>query len=292
MYLIILNGKQEGQCVDLTCGTHIIGRGDGAHIKISGDRFMSGKHAELILSDIGVMQIRDKGSKNGTFLLGERVQEERSVSCGDIIQVGKTFIKVTRNTSDRLFPSGDHAEVRTESIMVVDIVGSSKIANLMGDHAAGKVKSVLSMKLKNLHARFPADYVKSTGDGFLLTFAKPLTAIRLSIELIRSIVKDTSGNGILLRVGINYGETMVLADGDRQGAAVDMAFRVESARIDTMHQTTVGIQKEDVPRTNRIFVTESIHRFISASSTVKTRCIGFFDLKGFTGRHKIFEVMI
>ena len=111
------------------------------------------------------------------------------------------------------------------------------------------------------------------------------------MDLLRSIAEDTTGNGILLRIGINYGETIVQPDGDRRGAAVDMAFRVEALKTDDMHQTVAGIPKEAMPRTNRIFITEAMHRFVGTNASVRTRCIGFFDLKGFTGRHKIFEVM-
>jgi hypothetical protein len=59
-----------------------------------------------------------------------------------------------------------------------------------------------------------------------------------------------------------------------------------------MHQTVSGIKKDMFPRIDRIFISEVVQKLISSHSSIKTRCIGFFDLKGFTGRHKIFEVMI
>ena len=168
MYLIILNGKQEGQYFELAAGTHVIGRGDDAHVKIAGDQFVSGNHAELVIDGEDTIIIRDTGSSNGTFVLGERVQHERGLDFGDIFHTGRTFFKVTRNAPEHAFPGSEHAEVRTEAIVVVDIVGSSKIANLMGDRVASKVKSLLALKLKDMNSRFPADFVKNTGDGFML----------------------------------------------------------------------------------------------------------------------------
>jgi class 3 adenylate cyclase len=115
-------------------------------------------------------------------------------------------------------------------------------------------------------------------------------AIKLATDFLADLRADESNRGIHVRMGIHYGETSILPDGDRRGLAVDMAFRVESVKVDDMHQTVVGIKKDMLPRIDRIFITEVVHHMIASDSMIKTRCIGFFDLKGFTGRHKIFEI--
>ena len=129
------------------------------------------------------------------------------------------------------------------------------------------------------------------GDGYMIIFAKPLSAVKLSIELMDAIQGDGDYKGFHIRIGINYGETSRLEDGDRRGSAVDMAFRVEAVKIAEMHQTMIGIRKDELPRVNRIFISEVVQNLIARKPTIKTRCIGFFDLKGFNGRHKIFEVL-
>ncbi len=106
----------------------------------------------------------------------------------------------------------------------------------------------------------------------------------------KEITGDSSYKGFHVRIGINYGETYKLKDEVRRGSAVDMAFRIESVKIQDMHQTVIGIKKEELPRVDRIFISESVQNLIASKSTVNTRCIGFFELKGFTRRHKIFEV--
>jgi hypothetical protein len=58
-----------------------------------------------------------------------------------------------------------------------------------------------------------------------------------------------------------------------------------------MRQTAIGIRMEDLPGADRIFMTENMERELTDKSLFKIRCIGYFDLKGFNGRHKIFEVM-
>ena len=125
----------------------------------------------------------------------------------------------------------------------------------------------------------------------MIVFSNPMEAVRFSIEMMESVMGDGSYRGFHIRIGIHYGETYRLPDNDRRGMAVDMAFRVESVKTVDMHQTVVGIKKDDLPRVDRIFISEVIQQLIPAHSSIRTRCIGFFDLKGFTGRHKIFEVL-
>lgn len=292
MYLFILNGPRDGYRFTVAPGTHSIGRSPDASVSIPEDQFISGQHAELQLEAGGKMILTDRGSRNGTFLLGEPVVEPKDVKPGDIFQVGKTFIKVSRRAIERYIISESESENTPETILVLDMVGSSRIAQAMGDRVASKVKDILNAKLQEKLKKFPAEFMKSTGDGFMIIFSNVKSAIRFALEYFEDLKADEYSRGIHIRIGIHYGETTKLPDGDRRGMAVDMAFRVEGVRIDDMHQTVVGIKKDMLPRMDRIFISEVVQRMIGNDSQIKTRCIGYFDLKGFTGRHKIFEIMV
>ena len=292
MYLFILNGPKEGYRFTLTPGIHVIGRSSDAAISIPDDRFLSGNHAEFRMEDNGKLTLADCGSKNGTFLSGELISETMEVKPGDIIQAGRTFFKCSRRASERCFVQEPVMESNTEAILVIDMVGSSQIAQAMGDRMAGKIKNILLEKLNDNLKKYPAEFLKNTGDGFMVIFSGVRNAIKLAMDLLSDLRADDSNRGIHVRMGMHYGETSILSDGDRRGLAVDMAFRVESVKVDTMHQTVVGIKKNMLPRVDRIFITEVVHRMIASDSTIKTRCIGYFDLKGFTGRHKIFEIIM
>ena len=291
MYLFILNGPLDGQRLSLAPGTHIIGRAGDVSISLPEDQFVSGQHADLHLDGSGKMTLKDRGSRNGTFLLGEAVVEEREVHPGDIVQVGKTFLKFSQRAVERYSIQESEGDNTSEAVLVVDMVGSSRIAQVMGDRVASKVKDILSEKLHGKLKKYPAEYMKSTGDGFMIIFSTVRSAIRFAMEYFDDLKADEYSRGIHIRIGVHFGETTRLPDGDRRGMAVDMAFRVEGVKIDNMHQTTVGIKKDMLPRIDRIFITEVVQGMISAESQIKTRCIGYFDLKGFTGRHKIFEIM-
>ena len=292
MYLFILNGPREGYRFTLTPGTHGIGRSPELQIPLPEDPFASGIHAELHMDESGKLTILDRGSRNGTFLNGEPVRETLEVKPGDIMQIGRTFFKCSRRAAERYVIQEPVMESTTEAILVIDMVGSSRIAQAMGDRVAGKVKNMLMEKLNDNLKKYPSEYMKNTGDGFMIIFGGVKSAIRLAMDLLADLRADESNRGIHVRMGIHYGETSVLPDGDRRGLAVDMAFRVESVKVDDMHQTVAGIRKDMLPRVDRIFITEVAHRMIAADSQIKTRCIGYFDLKGFTGRHKIFEVFL
>lgn len=287
-YLYILNGPDDGECYSLVPGIYLIGRAESHDIVLKDDNYVSGTHAELEILENGVVTLTDKGSRNGTFLLGDTVTATTPVRPGDIFRIGQTFLKLSRRKEERMLNSHHHRA--PETILVVDIVGSSKIAQMMGDQVAGAIKNILRDSLTRNLAEYPAEYQKSTGDGYMLIFAKPLSAIKFAQGMLSDITGDKN-KGFHIRIGINYGETHRLSDGDRRGSAVDMAFRIESVKIQDMHQTMIGIKKEQMPRIDRIFISESVQKLVARKSSLTLRCIGFFELKGFNGRHKVFEVI-
>lgn len=292
MYLYVLNGEDEGKRIEITSGNYTIGRASKARIGLKGDRYVSGFHAEIICNENDELTLADKGSTNGTFLVGEPVKETVPVKPGDILQIGHTFLKASRRSDERYYGEEGLGEKSPEAIVVVDIVGSSKIAQVMGDSMASKVKNLLNKAMKKNLETYPAEYIKSTGDGFMIIFSKALGGVKFSMDLIKDLSLDISYKGFHIRIGINYGETYKLSDGDRRGSAVDMAFRVESVKIAEMHETVVGIKKADMPRVDRIFISEAVQKLIASNSSIKIRVIGYFNLKGFNGRHKIFEVIV
>ena len=83
----------RGTTVPLT-GPVLIGRSPGADIVI-GDDFVSGKHARVYPSgDEAVLE--DLGSTNGTVLNGARISTPRSLTTGDVIDLGSVRLEVRR----------------------------------------------------------------------------------------------------------------------------------------------------------------------------------------------------
>ncbi len=76
-----------------------IGRGPTSHLRIYSPR-VSKDHAEIVCTN-QVYTIRDLGSRNGTFVNGERVRESRLTN-GDVIHIAHKELRFGRNTRRRV----------------------------------------------------------------------------------------------------------------------------------------------------------------------------------------------
>lgn len=89
--IAVAKGKNKGRVWALDPGEYYsIGRGDDSKIHLP-DPTVSTRHALLECVD-GMWFIRDLGSKHGTWIDGEQVEERRAVFHKDIIRVGKTYL--------------------------------------------------------------------------------------------------------------------------------------------------------------------------------------------------------
>lgn len=72
----ILTGSQSGQIVPLAPGYNIIGRSPSCQIKLASNS-VSKEHATVLMTEDGKVIITDMGSRNGTFVNGLRVQNQK-----------------------------------------------------------------------------------------------------------------------------------------------------------------------------------------------------------------------
>jgi DNA-binding winged helix-turn-helix (wHTH) protein len=82
---------QADREVPLPDGTHLIGRGDKCLIRCTSIR-VSRCHAQVRISPDRVV-IEDLGSRNGTWLRGERIQGASEIQAGDTVRVGPESIR-------------------------------------------------------------------------------------------------------------------------------------------------------------------------------------------------------
>jgi predicted component of type VI protein secretion system len=88
--LHLVKGNPKGKTVEVPAGTVAIGRAENSDVIIASTR-VSRNHCE-ITNDGKRLVIRDKGSANGTFVNGVRI-DEHVLQAGDEVQVGPlTFI--------------------------------------------------------------------------------------------------------------------------------------------------------------------------------------------------------
>ncbi|MBF0553550.1 MAG: HEAT repeat domain-containing protein [Nitrospirae bacterium] len=184
--------------------------------------------------------------------------------------------------------------IQTEAILVLDLCNSTGIANKYGDQFALDLTKTLTEKVRPIAAKEGCRFMKSTGDGFLITFPKVVNSIRFAFTILKDIAahnetQDDSAR-IQLRFAINQGETRIDAKGDRLGVATNMTFRVEGVKGEDLIPLEGGMKKEELPLVDRVLVTEHVIEDALKIEGIKTRLVGLFELKGISGLHRVYLI--
>ncbi len=110
---------------------------------------------------------------------------------------------------------------RIRTILVTDIVGSTRIAERVGDRAWTELVGAHERATRDAVALFGGDEVATTGDGLIASFDTPARAVGCAHALIGHL----DGLGLRLRAGVHTGEVEVI-DGEIRGIAINVATRV------------------------------------------------------------------
>lgn len=90
--LLLVQGKPAGKSLLFGPGKYLLGRGEECHVRFKSD-WVSRQHCLLrVLTDQA--SVRDLGSRNGTLVNGQLVDQERFLLQGDQIQVGSVVFEV------------------------------------------------------------------------------------------------------------------------------------------------------------------------------------------------------
>src|SRR5262245_60580723 len=195
-------------------------------------------------------------------------------------------------------------EVATEGIVVVDLVESTATSNLFGWYAVGRA---LMRDLRTLITRAGTDRglrcIKSTGDGYLLSFRDPSSAemaavhaVETALELLQLIQarnrEVSEERAINLRFAVHFGEVDVV-ENDREGPNVSYAFRLEGISRASLKEALNPIPPEELPLRNYVLCSEQVAAVLTRRSNHwNPVCIGVLKLKGFSGLHEIFQVLL
>jgi class 3 adenylate cyclase len=198
-------------------------------------------------------------------------------------------VEMMESESEAVYTKGDYVP---EAIVVIDICGSTKIANQYGAHLLRSLYGQLEGIAFEAASRFHDRYRRSSGDGLLLTFNTVEDAVYCSIEIQRRIREYNSSvdltHRIPLRFVIHFGETLTDEDGRRYGDAVNMTFKVESFVSDVI----VGSGEHGLPSYDYVIVTEHVYRELASEQGIRFRELGAFELPGLTGLHRIYELQV
>lgn len=97
--LLVVSGQSpaRGERFELNSSVITLGR-DASNQIVIGDPFVSGAHTRIAVADGGYW-VEDLGSRNGTYVNGERVESSRLLEPGDRLEVGDTVFRFEARTA-------------------------------------------------------------------------------------------------------------------------------------------------------------------------------------------------
>jgi class 3 adenylate cyclase len=127
-------------------------------------------------------------------------------------------------------PAARVAERVTRTFMFTDIVTSTDLVGLVGDEAWGELLSWHNRELRSAFASHRGQEVKTTGDGFLVTFDTAAEAIECAVDIQRRLTRHRREHGFAPSVRIGLHLTEATRDGrDYRGRGVHVAARIGAA---------------------------------------------------------------
>jgi class 3 adenylate cyclase len=201
------------------------------------------------------------------------------------------------STDSTAFP-----DVATEAIVVVDLVESTATSNLFGWYAVGR-QLLPELRALILAVSPPRGLrcLKSTGDGYLLTFGDrgaaenaAVHAVDASFELLGHIEtrnrQVSEERALHLRIAVHLGEVDVV-ENDREGPHVSFTFRLGAISRASLTSALNPIAPEGLPLRNYILCSEEVVGILSRRAAQWTALsIGLFKLKGFPGWREVFQL--
>ena len=193
-------------------------------------------------------------------------------------------------------------EIVTEAIVVVDLVESTLTSNLFGWYAVGRqslrdLRALIGEvgKVRGLRC------VRSTGDGYLLTFYDPQSAEMAAIRAVEAVFELLSRifmrnqevseeRALNLRCAVHLGEVDVVPN-DREGPHISMAFRLEEISRASLPTALNPIPPEHFPLQNYVLCSEEVAGILARRATQwELASIGLLKLKGFPGWREVFRI--
>lgn len=199
--------------------------------------------------------------------------------------------------------SATFPQVASEAIVVVDLVESTATINLFGWYAVGRgLLRELRAMITKVGSPRGLRCLKSTGDGYLLTFGNATSAERAAaqavqcsfdlLELVRIRNEQVpEERAMSLRFAVHFGEVDVV-ENDREGPHVSYAFRLEAISRGSLAMALNPIPPEQLPLGNYVLCSEEVAGILSRrSDRWKTVCIGLLRLRGFPNWREVFLVL-
>jgi pSer/pThr/pTyr-binding forkhead associated (FHA) protein len=275
-----------------------IGRGTDNDLALKGDKTVSRRHCMIKVVGDSLI-IEDASSRNGTYLNGRRFKGIQPLPVPSWLAIGRTRIGIIPSGSEYqaadlldeayssegsiLIPPSEFFEERTEALLVVDIVGSTKIIK-QGETHLVKVISALGQMLDRVLQGEKQPFLKCTGDGFFATFGTADNALLAALKLSPGIQRHIK-IPVQICIALHWGSVRLTQEGERTGRNAHAVFSVEDLRH---KEEKVNGYLVNTNRRELILMTESFWQTLSQELKNKAMPIGSYNLKGFDETEAIY----
>ena len=119
---------------------------------------------------------------------------------------------------------------RLAAILVADVVGYSSLMAQDEEGTFALIRHLMRDEIGPRIRQHDGRIVRTTGDGIIAEFPSAVEAVRSAVEVQELLVRQSLGQaapGMLLRIGINFGDIIIDSDGDVFGDGVNVAARLE-----------------------------------------------------------------
>lgn len=144
------------------------------------------------------------------------------------------------------------ATTTRRTFMFTDIVGSTQLAEALGDQAWERLLRWHDEMLQAVVARSRGEIVKSTGDGFFAAFESARAAVDAAVAIQRALRdhRDSTGFALSVRIGLHTADANQRGS-DYSGSGVHIAARVgaEAKRGEILATADTLAAAGDVPVT-------------------------------------------
>jgi class 3 adenylate cyclase len=182
---------------------------------------MAGYEAQLVLAEIALLR-NEPGAES---LVSEALAR---------MDAGGYLESAARRRLERLGQRagdpGGHAPMgqrQRRTFMFTDIVGSTKLVEVLGDEAWEHLLRWHDETLRSLFAGHEGEEVNRIGDGFFVAFRESAAAVACSIAIQRRLARHRLEHGFSpeVRIGLHLADA-TRKEGDYQGKGVHVAARI------------------------------------------------------------------
>ena len=114
---------------------------------------------------------------------------------------------------------------RLAAVLAADVVGYSALMQRAEEATYAEFERLKHEVIEPSLSRHEGRLIKTTGDGALVEFASPFSAVRCAVEIQDHLASGSSP--FRLRVGLNLGDVIVGQDGELYGDGINIAVRLE-----------------------------------------------------------------